>query len=226
MSKWHIILSLAIYQKRQVNWGLRYKFQFMVKHEYWWPCLILGVGLADEGFWTSDTWPDRKTKPFPLNSQYSDIQRHQKKTRHHPNPHLTVFTSTTWRSAFASLASRHAQQTTTTTKNTLCIAVMLKSWPQSTGRKWKIWFLQFFFLSLNREKHNWWVNKQQCYVFNSLPAVEQIVRWLSLVQCCVTLKNAMLNSEPSELNRWCQRERLYINTVSLYLRSFMQSYLI
>lgn len=155
------------YKIKKDKWtrGLRYKFQFMAKHEYWWPCRILGVGLADEGFERVTLRLTGRQNLSHQNSQYSDTQRHQKHQTmpRIPQPSIDIFNNTTWRRVLASLASRYAQQT----KNTLCISIMLKSWPQSTGKQND--FSSFFFF---KPLQAWLVREQTaCYRLNSLPAV-------------------------------------------------------
>lgn len=139
----------------------------MAKHEYWWPCRILGVDLADEGFERVTLRLTGRRNLSHQNSQYSDTQRHQKHqtTPRIPQPSLDIFNNTTWRRVLASLASRYAQQT----KNTLCISIMLKSWPQSTGKQND--FSSFFFF---KPLQAWLVREQTAVLQVKLPA------------CCLT----------------------------------------
>lgn len=129
MSKWHLVLSLAI--KKKNRWTRGFALEIPV-HGQTWALVTLWYPRSGLGWWrpwTGDT--DCKTKPFPSKLtifRYSTPPKKHQTTTSIPQP-----SQCDWVWLFASLTSRYAQQTNKQ-KKTLCISIMLKFWPQST--KW------------------------------------------------------------------------------------------
>lgn len=136
MSKWHLVYHWLLKNNKRWTRGLCYKFQFMAKHERWWACGILGVGLADEGL-ELVTLTGRQ-KLFHRNSQYSDTQHHRK---HQTTARIPPPSQRDWVRLHHWPVDTHNTPKKNQNK-TLCNIIKLKSWPQST--KWKRLFTVFF----------------------------------------------------------------------------------
>lgn len=100
----------------------------MAKHEHWWPCGILGVGVADELVTLAG-----RQKPSPAKLTIFTCPTPPKK--HQTTPQIPQ------------PSQRDAQQT----ENTLSVSIKLQPGPQST--KWETWLCAVFLF--HHEEYYW-----------------------------------------------------------------------